>query len=91
MEVLDFTFERRLELVARDSRKEGREKTIFALVSEKDLPMAKGAEKLQLSEDEFIKKMTQAGYKLPEWNDVTNDFSLQTIDDVLVNTVCIIR
>ena len=66
MEVLDFTFERRLELVARDSRKEEREKTIFALVSEKDLPMAKGAEKLQLSEDEFIKKMTQAGYKLPE-------------------------
>ena len=45
MEVLDFTFERRLELVARDSRKD----TIFSLASEGALSLEKGAEKLQLS------------------------------------------
>lgn len=65
MEVLDFTFERRLELVARDSRKEERENIIFDLVSRKVIGIATGAEELQLSEDEFIKKMTGAGYQVP--------------------------
>ena len=53
MEGLDFTFERRLELTARDSREEGREDTIFSLVSEKDISVVRGAEKLQLSVEEF--------------------------------------
>ena len=73
MEVLDFTFERRLELVARDSREEGREegreeernRVFFTLVSEGDISVARGAEKLQLSVEEFVKKMTEAGYQVP--------------------------
>ena len=65
MEVLDFTFERRLELTARDSRKEGREDTIFSLVSRKVIGVAAGAEELQLSVENFVKKMTEAGYQVP--------------------------
>ena len=61
MEVLDFTFERRLELTARDSR----EDTIFSLASEGDISVARGAEKLQLSVEEFVKKMAEAGYQVP--------------------------
>ena len=69
MEVLDFTFERRLQLEARDSREEGREeerkRVFFTLVSEGDISVARGAEKLQLSVEEFVKKMTEAGYQVP--------------------------
>ena len=73
MEVLDFTFERRMELEARDSREEGREegreeerkRVFFTLVSEGDISVARGAEKLQLSVQEFVKKMTEAGYQVP--------------------------
>ena len=73
MEVLDFTFERRLELTARDSREEGREegreeerkRVFFTLVSEGDISVARGAEKLQLPVEEFVKKMTEAGYQVP--------------------------
>ena len=73
MEALDFTFERRLELTARDSREEGREegreeernRLIFSLVSRKVIGVAAGAEELQLSEEKFVKKMTEAGYQVP--------------------------
>ena len=91
MEVLDFTFERRLELVARDSWAEGfkegfeeqikeimgedisdevyqktLERVIFKSVSVKSIDVDRGARVLDLSPKELIKKMEQAGYKLPE-------------------------
>ena len=69
MEVLDFTFERRLQLEARDSREEGREEgredMVFSLVSKNLIEVAAGAEELQLSVESFVKKMTEAGYQVP--------------------------
>ena len=59
---LDFTFERQIELV----REEARETEIFKSVQDGDYGVARGAEKLGVTETEFVEKMENAGYKLPE-------------------------
>lgn len=46
-------------------RNEGRENTIFELVQEGICPPVLGAEKLNVTENEFIRMMTEAGYKIP--------------------------
>ena len=38
---------------------------VFSSVEEGDYSVERGAEKLKLSVDEFIKKMEEAGYKVP--------------------------
>ena len=43
----------------------GRSEEIFSSVEEGDYSVERGAEKLKLSVDEFIKKMEEAGYKVP--------------------------
>ena len=43
----------------------GREIEIFISVQEGDYGVKRGAEKLGITEDEFIKRMEAAGYKLP--------------------------
>lgn len=47
-------------------RKEGRMEEIFSSVQECDYSIDRGAEKAGLTRDEFIKKMKQAGYEIPE-------------------------
>ena len=60
---LDFTFERQIELV----RGEARETEIFKSVQDGDYGVARGAEKLGVTETEFVEKMENAGYKIPEF------------------------
>ena len=60
---LDFTFERQIELV----REEARETEIFKSVQDGDYGVARGAEKLGVTETEFVEKMENAGYKIPEF------------------------
>ena len=43
----------------------GRRKEIFLSVQEGDYTVTRGAEKLDISECEFIKQMTEAGYQIP--------------------------
>lgn len=45
-------------------REEGRENEIFLSVQEGDYNPKRGAEKLGITEDEFIKRMNAAGYKI---------------------------
>lgn len=79
---LDFTFERQIELVREEAenkglllgrvedislgRMEGMEMEIFKSVQEGDYGVPRGAEKLGVTELEFIEKMEKAGYKIPE-------------------------
>ena len=58
---LDFTFEKQIELV----REEAREVEIFKSVQEGDYGVPRGAEKLGVTEAEFVEKMETAGYKIP--------------------------
>ncbi|MCR4895337.1 MAG: hypothetical protein K5891_01020 [Lachnospiraceae bacterium] len=44
----------------------GRESTIFSLIQDGDLSLEKGASKLDISISELEKKMTEAGYHIPE-------------------------
>ncbi len=44
---------------------EGRAKEIFDSVSEGDNSVSRGAQKMNLTEEEFIKQMEAAGYKVP--------------------------
>ncbi len=44
---------------------EGRAKEIFDSVSEGDYSVSRGAQKMNLTEEEFIKQMEAAGYKVP--------------------------
>lgn len=44
---------------------EGRTKEIFVSVSEGDYSPSRGAEKLGISEEQFLKEMADAGYKVP--------------------------
>ena len=46
-------------------REEGRENEIFLSVQDGDYGISRGAEKLGITESEFIKKMEAAGYKAP--------------------------
>ena len=76
---LDFTFERQIELEREEAkkngvtegllrgRKEGMEIEIFKSVQEGDYGVPRGAEKLGITEVEFIEKMENAGYKIPEF------------------------
>ena len=48
-----------------EGREEGRTSEIFSSVAEGDYSAARGAEKLGLSEDEFLAKMKTAGYTAP--------------------------
>lgn len=44
---------------------QGRELEVFASVQEGDYGVARGAQKLKLSVEEFKKKMIAAGYRIP--------------------------
>lgn len=48
-----------------EGRVEGREQEIFLSVQDGDYPTVRGAEKLGISVEEFLKKMEAAGYKVP--------------------------
>lgn len=67
---LDFTFERQIELEREEAENKGllrgRETEIFKSVQEGDYGVPRGAEKLGVTELEFIEKMEKAGYKIPE-------------------------
>lgn len=47
-----------------EGREEGRENEIFLSVQEGDYKPKRGAEKLGITEDEFMKRMNAAGYKI---------------------------
>ncbi len=47
-----------------EGREEGRENEIFLSVQEGDYKSKRGAEKLGITEDEFMKRMNAAGYKI---------------------------
>ena len=80
---LDFTFERQIELEREEAKKtgvtegllrgrkegllEGRELEIFKSVQDGDYGIPRGAEKLGVTETEFVEKMENAGYKIPEF------------------------
>ena len=76
---LDFTFERQIELEREEAKKtgvtegllrgrmEGMEMEIFKSVQDGDYGVPRGAEKLGVTELEFIEKMENAGYKIPEF------------------------
>ena len=57
---LDFTFEKQIELV----REEAKAAEIFKSVQEGDYGITRGAEKLGVTEAEFVEKMNAAGYKI---------------------------
>ncbi|MDY2912394.1 MAG: hypothetical protein SOT58_10170, partial [Agathobacter sp.] len=67
---LDFTFERQIELEREEAENKGllrgRETEIFKSVQEGDYGITRAAEKLGITETEFIEKMEKAGYKIPE-------------------------
>ncbi len=48
-----------------EGMREGKFLTIFELVQEGDISLQKASAKLELSEDDVIARMTEAGYKLP--------------------------
>ena len=66
---LDFTFERQIELEREEAENKGllrgRETEIFKSVQEGDYGVARGAEKLGITEAEVVEKMEAAGYKIP--------------------------
>ena len=78
---LDFTFERQIELEREEAenkgllrgreegmslgRMEGMEMEIFKSVQDGDYGVPRGAEKLGITEAEFIEKMESSGYKIP--------------------------
>ena len=80
---LDFTFERQIELEREEAenkgllrgreegmslgRMEGMEMEISKSVQDGDYGVPRGAEKLGVTELEFIEKMEKAGYKIPEF------------------------
>ena len=62
---LDFTFERQIELEREEAMLYGAEQEIFKSVQDGDYGVAHGAEKLGVTEAEFVEKMETAGYKIP--------------------------
>ena len=48
-----------------DQKEEGRVIEIYTSVQEGDYGPERGAEKLQISVEEFEKRMTEAGYQIP--------------------------
>ena len=63
------TYKELMKVIKDDGIAEGEEKgrnvEVFSSVEEGDYSVERGAEKLKLSVDEFIKKMEEAGYKVP--------------------------
>lgn len=57
-----------MTLLMRDNkmREEGREIEVFLSVQEGDYGVKRGAEKLGISEGEFISRMEKGGYRVPE-------------------------
>jgi DNA-binding NtrC family response regulator len=47
-------------------RAEGRAEAIFQCIQDGDFDIRRGAEKLGIPESEFISRMQQAGYRIPE-------------------------
>ena len=64
---LDFTFERQIELEREEVMLYGAEQEIFKSVRDGDYGVTRGAEKLGVTETEFVEKMENAGYKIPEF------------------------
>ena len=62
---LDFTFERQIELEREEAMLYGAEQEIFKSVQEGDYGIERAAEKLGITEAEFVEKMETAGYKIP--------------------------
>ena len=62
---LDFTFERQIELEREEAILKGAEQEIFKSVQDGDYGVTRGAEKLGVTEAEFVEKMETAGYKIP--------------------------
>ena len=52
--------------VREEGRMAGLCQTIFSSVQEGDYGVSRGAEKMGISIEEFVQKMTEAGYKIPE-------------------------
>ena len=56
--------------IREEGREEGRTaglcQEIFSSVQEGDYGVSRGAEKIGISIEEFVQKMTEAGYKIPE-------------------------
>ena len=53
------------DMKIREEREEARTEEIFTSVSEGDYPPSRGAEKLGISEEQFLKEMAAAGYTVP--------------------------
>lgn len=62
----ELNFTEYMTLLMRDNkmREEGREEEIFLSVQEGDYGIRRGAEKLGITESEFVKRMEAAGYKI---------------------------
>jgi 3-oxoacyl-[acyl-carrier-protein] synthase III len=58
--------ERGLDQGRAEGRAEGRTIAIFQCVQDGDFGIRRGAEKLGIPESEFISRMQQAGYRIPE-------------------------
>ena len=56
----------RVNKMRMEGRQQGREKEIFLSVQEGDYGVKRGAEKLGISEGEFISRMEKGGYRVPE-------------------------
>ena len=59
------TFDMKIREERAEAWKESRITEIFTSVSEGDYPSARGAEKLGISEEQFLKEMAAAGYTVP--------------------------
>ena len=74
---LDFTFERQIELEREEAENKGlirgraegllkgRETEIFKSVRDGDYNVSRGAEKLGVTQAEFVERMEAAGYRIP--------------------------
>ena len=52
--------------IREEGRMAGLCQAIFSSVQEGDYGVSRGAEKMGISIEEFVRKMTEAGYKIPE-------------------------
>ena len=66
-EVCDMTIAQfsRDDILMYRGREEGRDLEVFSSVQEGDYSMERGAQKLNLSVQEFEQKMKEAGFKIP--------------------------
>ena len=66
MALLNYEFDRQLELERADAIEEGENKMLFTLVTKGKLDIDTAAEEAGVSVSEFEKLMSEAGYKVPE-------------------------